>query len=453
MPQESRNRRNRSIRFAVFTSLISKGSSAALQFISLPLAAKVLGREEFGIYATISLSVFTVAILELGVGPALGRRISEANSRGDQKKQAQLFISGLVLVLGLALLGAMLAALVVSIVPLPVLFGQKYEPYVEIMRPALWLGIILMASQLVVEMTDRLREGYMEAGVVNAWATVGNFIGAIIIFAGVRYEPDVSFLLLAVFGPNIIARVASMVLLLRKRPWLIASRELPRRVTMIELIREGLSFTATSFVVYFVDYTVCALIVGRLSGPADVAVFHVLMSITTAFTGLLIMVGRPIWAAIADAKELNDHEWMHAVIFRYYKYLCALSLAASVFLIGIGPWLIPVLYGDEFLIGRPLFICHSVLLFAMGWRLVNRYIMIGLGLIPRTVVPILSGLTIGLVLGVAGLSMWGLWALFVGMATGALLFPGLWLSRIISRQLQGDKRPYSGPAMPEPKVS
>lgn len=432
-----RSRRNRSIRFAIATSLVSKGSSAILQFLSLPLAAKVLGREEFGIYATISLGVLMVSILELGVGPALGRKISEASAKGDKAREGQLFVSGLVLITGLILLGTILAVGLISFVPLPTLFGEKYEPFVDIMRPALMLGISLMAAQIIVEMTDRVREGYMEAGIVNAWASAGNLVGAIVVFVGVRYDPTVSFLLLAVFGPNIIARIASLVLLLRKRPWLIARPDLTDRETMRGLIGEGLSFTATSFLVYLVDYTICALVVGRISGPGDVAVFHVLMSITTAFTGLLIMVGRPIWAAIADARESQDHEWMLSAVKRFYKYLFALNLTASIALIAAGPWLIPLLYGGDFRVGRLLLVCHSLLMLAMGWRLVNRYILIGLGLLPKTVVPILSGLAVGLVIGVSGLSKWGLWALLAGMAAGTLLIPGIFLPRLVWKELGG----------------
>lgn len=433
----SRQRRGRSIRFGIATSLVSKGSSAVLQFLSLPLAARVLGREEFGVYATISLSVFMVSILELGVGPALGRKIAEASARGDRSREGQLFFSGALLIVGLILLGALLATLLLSMVPLTVLFGEKYAPFEAIMRPALWLGVALMAGQIIVEMTDRVREGYMEAGIVNAWASAGNLAGAIVVLFGVSHFPSVSFLLLAVFGPNILARVASMILLLRKRPWLISARKLPDREIMAGLIGEGLSFTATSFLVYLVDSAICALVIGRISGPGDVAVFHVLLSITTAFTGLLIMVGRPMWAAITDALHTGDHDWMKSVVLRYYQYLFVLVLLASLVLTVFGPWLIPLLYGGEFALNRLLLACHSLLLLATGWRLVNRYILIGLGDLPKTVAPILAGLALGLGLGMAGLATWGLWALLAGMAVATLLIPGVSLPRLVWKRLEG----------------
>lgn len=436
MPHQStRDRRNRSIRNAVATSLLSKGSTALLQFISLPIAARVLGRVEFGIYATISMAVLMVAILQLGVAPALGQSISEASAKKDRKREGQLYKNGAILVVGFGVLGLILAAVLIATVPLPVMFGPEYAPFEEQMRPALWIGVLLMLGLTFVETTDRVREGYMESDIVNTWATAGNLVGAVVVFTCIRFQPSISFLLLAVFGPNIIARAISTVLLLKKRPWLISGSYRPDRATMIKLIREGLSFSATSFLVYTTEIAICALIIGRISGPDEVAIFQVLVSITTAYTGMLIMVGRPIWAAIADAKTRKDQAWMTAATRRYYQYLVALTAAAGVMLIGFGPLIIPLLYGSEFTVDRLLLVSHAVFLLAIGWRLVNRYLAIGLGLISRTVAPILIGLALGTILGTFGLYFHGLWALYASLAIGTFVVPGILLPRLVRREM------------------
>lgn len=434
-PPASRHRRNRSIQSAVVTSLISKGTTIVLQFVSLPLAARILGREEFGIYATISMAVFMVAILEIGIGPALGRGLSEASAKGDREKEGRLYVSGVTLLAALTLIGCLLAAIVISTLPIPILFGAEYEPFVDVMRPALWIGIFLMAGQVAVEMTDRVREGYMESHIVNAWGAAGNLGGAIAILAGIHFQPTVSFLLLAVFAPNLIARGISTALLLRKRPWLVARDARPDRSTMVELIGDGLSFSATSFVVYLVEYSVCALIVGRISGPGEVAIFHVLIAITTSFTGMLVMVGRPTWAAVVDAATAGDHHWLRTATRRYYQYLAVLTAATAALLVVAGPWVIPLIYGSEFEADRLLFAGHACFLLAIGWRRVNLYLLIGLGLLRRAVAPILTGLAIGLTIGTVGLHQWGLPALFAGMAIGTLFVPGVLLPQLVRSAL------------------
>ncbi len=452
---KSRHHRNRSIKNAVSTALVSKGSTAILQFVSLPVAARVLGREEFGVYATISMAVFMVAILQVGVGPALARGISEASAKGDETRQGRLYINGAFLVVALALLGYLIAALLISAVPIPTLFGEEYRPFAEQMRPALWVGLSLILGDIIISMTDRVREGYMESGTVNAWAAAGNLVGAIVVFVGIQFQPSISFLLIAVFAPNIVARIFSTALLLKKRPWLIRSGARPDRATMIELVRDGVSFSATSIIVYIVEFAVCALIVGRIAGPDSVALFQIFMALTTAFTGMLVMIGRPFWAAIVDAKSRGDHDWMAGATRRYYLYLAVLVAGASIGLIGLGPWILPKLYGEEFAASRVLFVCHAIFLAAIGWREVNRYLAIGLGLLPKAVLPILSGLFVGLLLGTLGLREWGLPALYVGLAIGTALIPGWKLPLLIRAEFDRSNTAKKGPgsSSAEPTIS
>jgi len=436
---QSRGRRNRSIRSAVSASLLSKASSAVLQFLALPLAARVLGREEFGIYATVSLAVLAVAVLQLGVGPALARNLSAAAAEDDRREEGRIYLSGAVLVVAFAIAGFLLAAGLLTFLPVVALFGAEYAGHEATMRPALWTGALLATGQVIVSMTDRVREGYMEASIVNAWSAAGNLVGALVVLVGVTNHPSVSFLLLAVYAPNVFARLVSTALLLRKRPWLVTGGARPRLGTMRELVGDGLSFSATSFVVYLVEFVACALIVGRVRGPQDVAVFQIFMAATTAFHGMLRMVGTPLWAAIVDAKARGDWEWVESARRRYHLYLASLILPAAALSIGLGPWVLPRWYGEEFAVERAVFASHALFLFAMGWRYVNRYIAIGLGLVRRTVAPILAGLAVGLALAVLPLAEHGLWVLFAGLSAGTLLLPGWWLPRLVRRSLRDER--------------
>jgi O-antigen/teichoic acid export membrane protein len=429
--QQTRLNRNRSIRNAISTSLVSKGSSAILQFVSLPLAARVLGREEFGIFATISMSLFAIGLLQLGVGPALGKGISEASANSDREKEGRLYLSGAVLVCCLAALSVLLTGAVITLVPIAVLFGKEYAEWTEVMVPALWICMVLFSAELVVSHTDRVREGYMEASIANAWAAGGNLLGAIAVILGMIYNPTVSVLLIAIFVPNILVRIVNTVFLIRKRPYLISPRNRPDRATMVELIKDGVSFCATRSAAHLVEFNLCALIVGRIMGPGHVAVFWAVMPITMAYRGLLVMVGTPYWAALVDAKARGDHQWMIASTRHYYRYLVIISGLAAIVLIPLGPFIIEKWYGPEFVTNRFLFAAQVLFLLATGWRLVNHYVCIGLGRLHDTVWPILLGLALGLFLGITGLNLYGLWALFAGLSIGALMIPGVKLPALV----------------------
>ncbi|MEM6280048.1 MAG: oligosaccharide flippase family protein, partial [Verrucomicrobiota bacterium] len=206
---DPRARRNRSIRDAISTSLASKLGTAILQFASLPVAARMLGREEFGIYATVSTAIFAVAMLQLGVGPALAKGISEAFSENNRNREASYYRNGAVLLGILILIGLGISSLLLIFVPITVLFGETYAPWETEMKSALWCGVLLMAGQLFAAHTDRVREGYMEASTVNASSALGSLLGAMIVAAGIRHFPSIEFLLFAIFLPNILVRFAN----------------------------------------------------------------------------------------------------------------------------------------------------------------------------------------------------------------------------------------------------
>lgn len=453
--QGLRSRRNRSVKSAISTSLASKVSTAVLQLASLPVAARVLGREEFGIYATVSTVIVAVAMLQLGVGPALAKGISEASAEDDKKREASFYRTGAVLI-GLLILGGFgIVSCVLTFTPITILFGETYAPWQSQMTSALWCGAILMAGQLLVAHTDRVREGYMEAASVNASSGLGNLCSALIVALGISHFPSVEFLLLSIFLPNIIARLVNTALLLRKRPYLISTPGGFSREIMKILIRDGISFTATSFVVFMVEFGVCALLVGRWLGPSEVALFHVLKALRTAFLGFLKMVGTPVWAALIDARKQDDQDWTQTAIRRYRFYLLTLSAAAGVVLIALGSYLLPLWYGEEFGASRLIFAALAAFLFATGWRFIHRTIAIGLGQLSETVRPILFGLAAELTLAVIGLNWLGLAGLFFGLALGIFLVPGWILPMKIHRETNGPAHSDSGPSSrgkPEPPL-
>ncbi|MEM0897299.1 MAG: lipopolysaccharide biosynthesis protein [Verrucomicrobiota bacterium] len=430
-PATTRERRNRSIRRAISTSLGSKLTTAILQFVSLPIAARILGKEEFGIYATVSLAVLSVIALQLGVGPALARGISEAHAKSDSRAEARLYFNGGVLVIALAAISLAIVAAILLVLPIPVLFGEKYAAWERVMIPALWIGAALTVAQIVVGHTDRVLEGYMEASVVNAWNAGGNLLAAVVLVAGIHSFPSVTFLLLAVFVPNILARAVSTVFLLRKRPHLKLQLSSWDKTTLLELLKDGTSFSATASVVRIVEVNVCALLVGRFLGPGEVAVFQVLIFIMVAFTGQVMMVGTPLWAAIVNAKADADYHWIRSAARRYYLFLGLIALTATGGLVLLGPSLLPLWFGEEFVADRMVFAGFSLFLVAVGWRQVNRYLSIGLGKLHQTISSILWGTVIGLLLGTAGLMTAGMGALFAGMALGILILPGRKLPQLV----------------------
>ena len=87
---ETANRRDRSIRLAVVTSFVSKFGTILLQLLSVPIAVNVLGKAEYGLYITVNLTLATISLFQVGVGPALTHGLTRARAAGDETRQREL---------------------------------------------------------------------------------------------------------------------------------------------------------------------------------------------------------------------------------------------------------------------------------------------------------------------------------------------------------------------------
>jgi len=142
--------RNRAIRLAVVTSLVSKCGTLVLRVVSIPIAIRLLGMDLFGIYAAITMIVGLLDLMHVGIGPALTKEISRAVTAGDRKRERDVFITSILLSGGLTLLATLVFAALLFFVPIPVLFGEKFAPHADVMTRAAWIGLLAFSLYFAV---------------------------------------------------------------------------------------------------------------------------------------------------------------------------------------------------------------------------------------------------------------------------------------------------------------
>lgn len=376
----SATRRDRSIRLAVLTSILSKGGTALLQLLAIPLAVRVMGREEFGLYTSVGLTLSTIVLLEVGVGPALAHGLSEARAKGDGEKARRLVSTALVLIVGLALIAGLILASVLALVPIPKLFGPEYAGMESLMRPALWMGLVLFLLIFILNLTDRLREGLLEVARTNAWGAAGNVLAAVSVAIGVWFVPEVWFLVLAIHGSVVLAKLGNTVMLWRKHPDLLPSLRGFDRGTARHLFTDGAAFATCCLLVGVVEYNFCTWMVGQLHGPSQVALYGVFVTLSVMQLGFVIMLSTPTWPAVAEALARGDLEWARKAGKKLYLYGLAFATCSFIGMVSLGPWALEVWLGEKFAgIPRGLLAAYSFYFVAHVWRHMNHALMIGTG--------------------------------------------------------------------------
>lgn len=438
---ESTSRRDRSIRLAVVTSFVSKAGTILLQLLSIPIAVRVLGRAEFGLYTTVNLTLTTISLLEVGVGPALTHGLSQARAIGDEIKQREFGSTAFFLMVCISTFAGLALASVLLAVPLPLLFGEAFSGKESALRPALWTGLGLFLLLFILNLTERIREGHLEVASNNLWGAAGNVMAATFVGIGVWFVPQVWFLVIAVHGAMVLSKLCSTAALWKKHPLMVPSWKFASLATARHLFSDGIAFSTCCLVTGIVEYNLCGWMVGRQGGPAAVALYGVFISLTVMQLGFVVMLSTPTWPAVAEALARNDRPWARKAAKRLYLFGTAFAICSALGLILVGPWVLPIWLGKDFSsIGRDVLACYALYFIAHVWRHLNHTMMIGTGQVGKLVRIQLIESTCVAMLGGAALHYGGIDAMLATMGVVILLLTGTFLPKQVRGVLGGREK-------------
>ncbi|MGJ8725824.1 MAG: lipopolysaccharide biosynthesis protein [Roseibacillus sp.] len=437
---ENSHRRNRAITSAVFTSLASKVGTVVLQFVSIPIAYRALGEEMFGLYATIAVSIGTIILFQIGIGPALTHGISRALTAKDKLLEKQYFSTSWFLLVLLTLIGGLVAALVLSFVPLTFFFGDKYAGLESKLLPGLWLALGIVLLEFILSHTERAREGFLQVHINNLFGAAGNILGAITIAIGIHFFQTIEFLILAIFGTRALVRIANTIYLFIQRPDLFPKISLFEKPLAREMLSDGFAFTVSQSLTGIIEINGCGLLVARFGGPIAVGHFQILMQLSTLMLGIIIMFTTPTWPAVVDAFTRRDFDWVKRVTKRLWLLVGGYCGAVVIGLPLVGSFVLPLIFGPEFQVTWQVLLAFALYFSISSWGHTNNALLIGVGLVKRAAVFSLLETSILLIPAALGIYFFGLPGLFTGMAIAMVaitgwLFPLMLMNRIRSKSL------------------
>jgi len=433
------SRRDRSIKLAVLTSFLSKAGTVLLQFVAMPIAARVMSREELGLYTAVSLALATVALLEIGIGPALAHGLSKSRAEEKPEDGSILSSTAFFMMAGLALLAGAAFSVLLTNLPLTTLFGEKFEGSESAMRPALWVGLGLFLMLFVLNLTDRLREGLLEVDRTNTWGAVGNVIAAVAVAVGVGLFKirEVWYLVLAIHGAVVVAKLCNTATLWKRHPDLIPSPRLVRPGMARHLFGDGLAFSTCCLLTGVVEYNLCGWMVGQVAGPSMIALYGIFISLMVMQMGFVIMVSTPTWPAVAESLARGDLPWARKASRKLYIFGSGFALCSAIGLIAIGSWALEIWLGEKFAnTPRALLAAFAFYAVAHIWRHLNHSLMIGVGKVSRLArVQLIETFVLAIAAWVA-LHFGGVGPMLVAMACTIFAVTGWILPRMVAEELR-----------------
>ena len=432
---QNSHHRNRAITSAVVTSLASKLGTVLLQLVSIPIAIRVLGKEDFGLYATIAVSIGTIVLFQIGIGPALTHGISRSVTAKDKLLEKQYTSTSWFLLIALTIIGGLIAAAILTFIPPTFFFGDKFNGLESKLLSGLWLALGIILLELILSHTERLREGFLEVHINNLFGAAGNVLGAITIAAGIHFFRSIEFLILAIFGTRALLRLANTIHLFWQRSELFPRFIHFKKYLAQEMLVDGFAFTVSQSITSIIELNGCGLIVARFLGPVAVGHFMIYMNIATLMTGVIIMFTTPTWPAVVDAFTRRDYAWVKLATKRLWLLVGACSGAALLGLPLLGTFILPFIYGSDFDARWELLFAFAIYFAVSSWGHTNNSLLIGVGLVKRAAVFSLLETSLLLIPVTIGIYLFDLVGVFGGMAIAMFaitgwLFPLLLIRRI-----------------------
>lgn len=342
--------RQRRAALSTVAAMFAKVVSVGTQLITIPLTLNYLGAERFGLWMTISSVVAMLAFADLGIGNGLLNAIAEANGK-DDSEAIRRYISSATLILGLVSCSALgVLGLLHSLIPWAKFFNVTSPLAVAEAGPATTMFLTCFALNVPATIVQRIQLGLQMGFVANLWQGASSLSALVAVLTCVHLKLGLPWLVLAFAGAPILAAAANaFVFFLRTRPDLLPRLDLVTRYGIKRVMHSGLLFL-TLQVVVAVTYLSDSLIIARILGAREVAVYAVPDKMFSVIPLMLSMMLIPLWPAYAEAISRGDGQWVLKILKISVGFTVAIAGTASLIFVTFGPNIIRLWVGHDVLL-------------------------------------------------------------------------------------------------------
>lgn len=306
--------------------LASRGVLAVLSLFYLAIVTRALGINGFGRFALITGAAQALAtlvafqswqvVVQYGVAPA---------QAGDDAKLARLFRGSLMLDLASAVVGALLAVLILE------LWSDEFGIGPTLKRAALIFAIV---DVITIRSTPvgilRLRDRFSHAALADSVTPVARFIGAILVWL---VHPTVQGFLFAWGVAEMLTATAYWILAGRGGDLKLIRRGRGLRQLLAEhpgILRFAVSTNANS-TLGMASKQVPLLFVGAVLGPAAAGSFRLAAQVAQALTKLSQLLSRAAFPEVVRAVRDASPASLRYILLR----MMGASLVTGVVILGI----------------------------------------------------------------------------------------------------------------------
>jgi O-antigen/teichoic acid export membrane protein len=320
--------RNRSLLFATVTSGLAKVVSVVLNMITIPIVARVLGADGYGLWTTITSIALFLVFADLGLSNGLVTVISEAKGRNDRAAVVRAVSTAFFVLLTFALVLIALVIVISPYIPWASLLNlTKSRLAPELSAAVVWF-LVFQIANIPALISQKVQIGYQEMHWTNSWQILGSILSFLgVLMAAWRGLGLVQFIILFSLGPLLAQVIGSYVLFVRLRPWLAPRFSAFHWDSTKDLGGTGGIFVLMQLLTVLGTYS-DPIVLTRYLGLAAVAEYSLAQRLFSG-ASLVQFFLVPLWPAFGEAVAAGDHVWARKMLRRTVWISVALSTASA----------------------------------------------------------------------------------------------------------------------------
>ncbi len=398
--------RNNLVRKNIVLSVIFKGLSVGLSLLLLPLTVNYLSQVEYGIWVTLLGVLSWVNYLDMGIGPGLRNKLTEAVSLKDVTAFKSFLSSGIVMIGGVCF--AAFIALIVGLkfVNLNEVLNTTEVSSGLLYHATLYTGIIVLIL-FFFSIMDQVYNAFQQTAIPGFINVIQSTImlGIVYYLTYFNYRNMLYFVI--AFGVSaILSKVGMCLWFFLRHKHLLPGYHFIDIERMKSLVTLSAKFLLLNVTCIFIYSSADFMITLRL-GPEYVRDFDIAFKVFYFISTLYFFMFNPLWSAYTDAYIKKDFGWIRKTLKK--TTLLIIPVILAVIIVGANIRLITRIWtGLELDIPNTLSVAIGLYTIGLYWLANWNYFINGSGQVNlEIVVSVISAL------GVAGLS----WTLMPIMGT------------------------------------
>lgn len=322
-------KRNNLVRKNIILSVIFKGISVALSLLLLPLTVNYLSQVEYGIWVTLLGVLSWVNYLDMGIGPGLRNKLTEAISLEDVQSFKSYLSSGIVMIAGLCITASIILYGSLQFADLNKILNTTEVSSELLYYATLYTGIIVLLLFLLSIM-DQVYNAFQQTavpgfvGVIQSILMIG-FIYFLIYF---NYRNMLYFIL--AFGISAVSSKLGMgVWFFSRHKRLLPGSKFVNKGHMGNLVSLSAKFLLLNVACIFIYSSADFMITLRL-GPELVRDFDIVFKVFYFISTLYFFMFNPLWSAYTDAYVKKDFNWIRRTLRKTTLLIIPVILAVIV---------------------------------------------------------------------------------------------------------------------------